>query len=152
MLEQGTKRTFAGPTLNVTALIADVENLLETEIFSTQESCGPLFRAAFVWLILNVNELLQEADRRGKRIVLVDEGVEDVTDLIARARYVIVHKAGGAKRGRMSGIAPEGGNRILVGEFCGHPDDIALDLGGVRILIRRDAVRAFEAVKSVLVV
>ena len=140
----------AAPCLDVATLVADVRALLATEVFSSVESSGPLFRAAFVWLILNVSELLQEADRLGRRVVLVEEGSEDVTDLIARARYAIVHMAGGAKRRRATSARLDPEKRVLVGEASGHADDIAVDLGTVQVRIRRDVVRAFEAACAAL--
>lgn len=137
----------ASPALHSDAVIADIEALLATEIFSSAESHGPLFRAAYVWLILNVHDLLQDLDRTGARVVHVAESDEDITDLIARARYAIVHSAGGAKK-RGSGSPKR--FIVTIGADSGHADDIAIETGSARVLVRRHAVRAFEAARDAL--
>jgi hypothetical protein len=134
-------------SLQSEVLIAEIEALLATEIFSGPESHGPLFRAAFAWLVLNVHDRLQDLDRGGLRVSQVDGSDDDVTALISRARYAIVHAGAGGKRA-VRGRASTSRFVILVGDASGHSDDIAIETGGVRVLIRRHLVRGFEAARD----
>ena len=49
---------------------ADIEALLATNIFSTEEASGPLFKAAYVWLILSVHVLLSKLASTPNRVTL----------------------------------------------------------------------------------
>jgi hypothetical protein len=134
--------------LDVKAVRADIAALFATDIFSSCEINGPVFKACYVWLILNLHELLQVLSARNARVVLVDREV-DVTDLIQRARYAIVHMAGGA-RSRSTATARPSSYEVAAGEPSGFLDDIALCLGGVEVLLRRDAAAAFDAACAAL--
>lgn len=142
--------TVKAREIDVEALVDNIEDLLDTRIFSAAEAGGPLFKSAYAWLILNLDALLAEADRRGQRInvdMVGAEGAVDITDLIARARYAIVHAIGGDKyRVRANAAKSE----IQVGDASGFVDDIAVINGAVRVLIRRHAVTAFEEARAVL--
>ncbi|MGI4730268.1 MAG: hypothetical protein ACRYFW_00805 [Janthinobacterium lividum] len=138
--------------LDTGTVIHEVERLLATEIFSSAEATGPLFRAAYSWLVLAVHDLLAESDRRGLAVA-VGAAVLDRTQpveagyLIGRARHVVVHRAGGA---RMRQGSKEADFAVKIGEASGYGDDIAVVSGGVELLIRRHLVRAFEAARTVL--
>jgi hypothetical protein len=130
-------------SLDVGAIRADIEALFATEIFSFSEVRGAVFKASYIWLILNLHELLQFLSARDARVVLADRDT-DVTDLIQRARYAVVHMAGGA-RSRSRVLPLPAFYEVAAGEPSGFSDDIAVQLGGVKILLRRDAVAAFNA-------
>lgn len=141
--------TTRAPSLDAEAVRADIAALFGTEIFTSAEIRGALFKAAYISLILNLHELLHLLAARGDRVVLTDRD-EDVVDLIQRARYAIVHSAGGAKRGRAAKARDAETYEVAAGEPSGFPDDIAVRLGGVRVLLGRDAAAAFDAACAIL--
>jgi hypothetical protein len=134
--------------LDVKAVRADIAALFATDIFSSCEINGPVFKACYVWLILNLHELLQLLSVRDARVMLANREI-DVTDLIQRARYAIVHMAGGAKS-RATATAHPTSYEVAAGEPSGFLDDIAVCLGGVEVLLRRDAAAAFDAACAAL--
>jgi hypothetical protein len=131
--------------IDVHALSDDMASLLATEIFSTPETTGPLFRAAYLWFVVNLHDLLQALSSESAPFNFVVDG-EDVVDLIRRARYALVHSAAAYTRPK-DGSAPV---TIMIGQSSGYADDIAVELGGIRVLVRRHAVRAYEAAHAEL--
>lgn len=131
--------------IDVHALSDDMASLLATEKFSTPETTGPLFRAAYLRFIVNLHDLLQALSSENARFDFVVDG-ENIVDLIGRARYVLVHSAAAYTR-------PQDGSTsviIMIGQSSGYADDIAVELGGIRVLVRRHAVRAYEAAHAEL--
>ena len=128
-------------------VLADIEALLATDIFSTEEAGGPLFKAAYVWLVLNVHLLLSELASTPDRVAFPGNVDLDVTDLIQKARYAIVHAGGSARRKRTT---TNDDYAVLVGAPSGFADDIAVRFGGIEILVRRHVVSAYEAARALI--
>jgi hypothetical protein len=129
----------AKQTLDVATLRHDMAALIASNIFSTDNVNSPLFQAAYLWTVVNLHELLKATAIEGEPLT-VPTSDEDVFDLVKRARYALVH-AGGAYLRR----GTERTGCIWAGPPSGYDDDIAVEIGGVRLLIRRHLVDAFEA-------
>jgi hypothetical protein len=125
-------------SVDVVALRRDIAALIGTGIFASDTAASILFQAAYMWAIVNVHDLLKATSVEGEPLKVPNSDV-DVVDLIGRARYNLVH-AGGAYVTR----GDEAGGRIQFGPASGYPDDIAVEIAGVRVLIRRHLVDAFE--------
>ncbi|WP_186121444.1 hypothetical protein [Burkholderia gladioli] len=121
----------------------------------------PFFEPSFVFVIINLNELLQRASSEKRRVSFTDfvdtaDGVDDVTTLINRIRHAVCHihspqnnlgkayfrfnsVAGKRKFGRI-------GDVLIEGEF---EDDVAFFYGDKRVYLRRHIIRALKEVGDI---
>lgn len=122
-----------------------------------------VFEASVVFVLVNLNDLLQKADKREKRVVLNNDlpeidGISDATDLVSACRNAACHI--GSKRSDLDagnrfvfncihGVMP---SAFVINETAlGNPyaDDIAIFYGANRVLVRRHLLAAFAEVTKV---
>ncbi|WP_186200854.1 hypothetical protein [Burkholderia gladioli] len=121
----------------------------------------PFFEPSFVFVIINLNELLQRASSEKRRVSFTDfvdmvDGVDDVTTLINHIRQAVCHihspqnnlgkayfrfnsVAGKRKFGRVDDVLIE----------CEFEDDVAFFYGKKRVYLRRHIVRALKEVGDI---
>ena len=130
--------------------------ILQDDIFSPGTASRYL-ESMMVLLLITLKDVLIRADKDGRRISFSDDVellpgyIEDVTDLICKARSVACHIFSGGKQiaegsrfyfGFLRGYCPAA---IVIGDVqIGNPyhDDVAVYLGRYRCYLNRHLVRA----------
>jgi hypothetical protein len=136
------------------------ERILAT-CFRIEVVMQPIFEAAVVFLLINLNDLLQKAKTDGARISFTDhialnDRVSDVTDLVSKMRNAACHLGSpendiGISKFRFCTVAGKQ-NAIMLGDLaigCEFEDDIAIYYGRHRLYVRRHVARAIEELRNV---
>ncbi|MBB6286107.1 MULTISPECIES: hypothetical protein [unclassified Pseudomonas] len=131
-------------------------------IFSPENTSSPLFEAAIVALLVNLNDVLQKADKDGQRIniidyVVMDGKIKDLTSLIRECRNAACHIGSGEHLiednkftfNVVAGRFPSAFEIMGVRLGSDFDDDIAVFYGDKRIYIRRNLLIALEAVTKI---
>jgi hypothetical protein len=122
-----------------------------------------LLEAAYVLLLIHLNDLVGVAAKDGKRIVFIEdvadvEGVEDVTDMITKCRNAAVHiksplsnvsGSGTLKFIRVIGKIPNA--FVIDGKAIGsdYADDVAIFYGEYRLYVGRNIIRALNEIEAI---
>lgn len=141
-----------------------VETLLSSGIFSPENSQNPLFRSAFIELLIGLRDLMYKAEKYGERIAFRDDvkpfgRVVDVTDLIKNVRDAICHPDSANNFIHPNSIKATfnvgfGKCAVLsMGDFeqrCMYDDDALFAFGLGEIYLKRHIVRAYEEARKQL--
>lgn len=143
---------------DIQAALSTCERLL-AGCFRPEVVAHPIFEAAVVHLLINLNDLLQKAKSDGSRITFADhvalsDRVSDVTDLVSKLRNAACHLGSpendiGLGKFRFCTVAGKR-NAIAIGAFvpgCEFEDDIAIYYGVHRLYVRRHIARAIEELR-----
>ncbi|WP_186143853.1 hypothetical protein [Burkholderia gladioli] len=141
----------------------DCRALFNSNIFSSEGARSPLFQAATVLLLINLNDLLQKASADKARVEFSDDvdvrdRVKDVTDLVRECRNAACHIGStlsdigfgkfrfGVLIGKCVGVTV-GDEPVIKSDY---EDDIAIFYGDMRLYLRRHAFRAWQEVGKAL--
>lgn len=139
------------------------QSIFDSGILSSDGARTPYFQPSVVYLLINLNDLLQKAAANSTRIAFSDHieavtGVNDVTTLVNKCRNAACHIGSkeahlDAGRFRFNVVFGHFPNAMVInGVHYGSDfaDDIALFYGQHRLYFRRHALRAFEEACAVL--
>lgn len=145
----------------ISGAYASLERVIGTGLL--QQPGNALFECVFTSVLINLNDLLQKADKAGRRVsfdqdVYVHKGSRDVTTLINHARNAACHLTsavqdlgwGRIRMVTMSGFCP---NAMVIGGDtfgCEYSDDTAVQYGPIRVYVKRHVLRAIREVQLVL--
>ncbi|VVE52234.1 hypothetical protein PMO31116_04733 [Pandoraea morbifera] len=147
----------------VDASIQECEKLFATGIFSGDGVDSPFFKSATIHLLIVLNDLLQKADKVGRRVSFVDDvapadEINDVTTLINSCRNAACHIPSKEKAFQGNtfdfnvfvGKSPNavGANGAVFGSD--YEDDIAVQFGSRRLYLGRHLLRALNEVTAAL--
>jgi hypothetical protein len=150
---------------DVESAIGHIDKILGSGIFDPRNAGHPLFRAAFVDLLINLRDLMYKAEKYAARIsftedVTVTQQVNDVTGLIKYVRDALCHPDSDnhyLEKGNIKAsfnVIFGKGTLLKMGDFeqsSPHQDDICFLFGSQRIFLRRHVLRAYDEAKSKLV-
>jgi hypothetical protein len=144
--------------------IRTIEELLDCDAFSPKNGGSPLFKAAFIQLLIALRDLMYKAAKYASPIsftddVTITEAVEDVSGLIKFVRNALCHPDSdhhflvkGAMKATFNVCF--GATVVLdMGDIkisSPYDDDICFFFGEQRIFLRRHVSRAFEEAKGKL--
>ncbi|WP_454825348.1 hypothetical protein [Paraburkholderia xenovorans] len=139
--------------------VSNCKKLFACGVFSDGGAGSPMFEPAVVFLLINLNDLLQKADDSGHRVTFNDyigasAGINDVTTLVNKCRNAACH-IGSSESNidtnvfKFTVVVGEVPNAMRIGEHiygCDFADDIAIFYGKNRLYLRRHAQRALDEV------
>jgi hypothetical protein len=148
----------------IESAIGHIDKILASGIFNPNNAGHPLFRAAFVELLINLRDLMYKAEKYTARISFTDDvtmtqDVKDVTGLIKYVRNALCHPDSDnhyIEKGNVKAtfnVIFGKGTLLKMGEFeqsSPHQDDTCFFFGSQRILLRRHILRAFDEAKNKL--
>lgn len=127
--------------------ISRIKTLIDSRVI---ESDFPFAESAFIEILIRLHDLLQLLDGEGKRITFTDDvdiqnGVNDITDLVSKLRNAVCHVRSGNRRidtntfvfNRFIGHVPNGIKMGAIVMGCNYKDDIAFYYGPYRIYLNR---------------
>jgi|SRR5438552_6368805 len=149
----------------VESAIGRIDKLFGSGIFNTKNAGSPLFRAAFVELLVNLRDLMYKTEKYAARIAFTDdvsvtEQVKDVTGLIKYVRDALCHPDSDnhyIEKGNIKAtfnVCFGKGTLLKMPDFeqsNPYEDDTCFFFGSQRIFLRRHIVRAYEEAKGKLV-
>lgn len=163
------RKVGAAPTENSIRLsaqqiddaVGSCARMFDSGIFADAGVRSKFFQPSLVFVLINLNSLLQVAESLGHRISFADHiepgpQIEDVTALVQVCRDAACHV------GDLSGSSTPSGFVVVSGyvqsqlshDGCAHhcefPDDIAVYIGRHRLYLLRHLKRAFDEVSEVL--
>jgi hypothetical protein len=148
----------------IKSAMGHIDQILGSGIFDPPNAGNPLFRAAFVELLINLRDLMYKAEKYAARIsftddVTVTQQVNDVTGLIKYVRDALCHPDSDnhyLEKGNIKAtfnVIFGKGTLLKMGDFeqsNPHQDDTCFLFGSQRIFLQRHIVRAYEEAKSKL--
>jgi hypothetical protein len=143
----------------------NIDSILGSGIFDPRNGGSPLFRAAFVDLLINLRDLMYKTEKYAGRIsftddVKVTEQVNDVSGLIKYVRDALCHPDSDnhyLEKGNIKAtfnVCFGKGTLLKMEDFeqsNPYPDDTCFFFGSQRIFLRRHVLRAYDEAKSKLV-
>lgn len=141
----------------------EISQLFQTGIISSEHVGKPLFRAAFVQILILLRDLMAKAELHGQRISFSDhieknEKVTDVTDLIKYIRDAVCHLespnhliAKDRQWNATFNVVSGHGAAMRIGNFvlrCEFDDDMRIYFGSQGIYMRRHILRALQEAKE----
>ena len=120
--------------------IRTIDRLLQHGIFAPANTEHPLFRAAFIQMLIALRDLMYKAEKHASRIAFTDDvkiidEVHDVTDLIKYVRNALCH--------------PDSDNHYLENGNIKSTFNVVF-FGSQRIFLRRHILRAYDEAKGKL--
>lgn len=144
--------------------IRTIDNLLGCGIFAPEKAGHPLYRAAFVEMLIALRDLMYKTEKYASRIsftddVKVTDKITDVTGLIKYVRDALCHpdidnhylESGNIKA--TFNVVFGKGALLKMGDFeqsNPYQDDTCFFFGSQRIFLRRHILRAYEEAKTKL--
>lgn len=141
-----------------------IDALLTCGIFAPQNCMSPLYKAAFVDMLICLRDLMYKAEKYAKRIDFTDDiisngNVKDVTSLIKYVRDAMCHPDSDnhyidAHGGKATFNVQYGkGVMLQVGDFVqksDYEDEVCFFFGAQQIYLRRHILRALDEAKRLL--
>lgn len=149
---------------DIESAMGHVDKILGSGIFDPKNAVNPLFRAAFVDLLINLRDLMYKAEKYAARIsftddVTVTQQVNDVTGLIKYVRDALCHPDSDnhyIEKGNIKStfnVIFGKGTLLKMGDFeqsSPHQDDTCFFFGSQRIFLRRHVLRAYDEARNKL--
>ena len=144
--------------------IRTIDSLLRHGIFAPANTDHPLFRAAFIEMLIALRDLMYKAEKYASRIAFTDDvkiidEVHDVTDLIKYVRNALCHPDSDNHYLEKDNIKATfnvifgKGTLLKMGDFeqtNPYKDDTCFFFGSQRIFLRRHILRAYDDAKAKL--
>jgi hypothetical protein len=149
----------------IESTLDEIKKIFGTGIIADENVGHPLFRAAFVQILILLRDIMAKAETLGKRISFEDhidqnEKVKDVTDLIAYVRNALCHLESpnhlidiDRKNTVSFCVAVGKGNLMQFGDILlssEFEDDMRIFFGSQGIYMRRHIIRALNEASEFL--